>query len=329
MMNNTESRSEIFRSVLDADNIQIITHKNPDGDTLGSSFALLHVLKKMGKNAEVICSDKVSKRMRFISDGIEELLPTFDPDFVVSVDVASPNLIGDSLADYRTRVDVAIDHHYSNSSFAKKTILSAEASSAGELMFELFEEAGIDFDDYIAEKLYTAISFDTGCFKFSNVTPKTHRIAAQLLNFSFDHSRINTKLFDTASLAQLRIENEAVSSVRQYKNNKITIATVTSEQIARLGVDETEIDGLTAITRRVEGTIVGITVRQKSDGEIKISLRSNENFDVSKIAVKFGGGGHIRAAACVMRCPVEEAEKRILEATFEEWDKQNGDGIPC
>ncbi|MBE6896769.1 MAG: hypothetical protein E7477_06665, partial [Ruminococcaceae bacterium] len=156
--------------------------------------------------------------------------------------------------------------------------------------------------------------------------PETHLAAAELLRYDFDASAINVKMFDCASLAQLKIESDALNSVRQYKDNKITMVTVRYEQVEKLGVNENELGGLTAITRRVAGTVVGITVREKSDGEIRISLRSQQeaplpDFDVSKVAAKFGGGGHVRAAGLSMRCSVEEAEKQVLDAVIEEWDK--------
>lgn len=322
----TENQISDFSELLGKDNICIVMHKSPDGDTIGSSFALLYALNRMGKNAEVVCSDEIPEQFVFISDGKKNLEMLFEPDTVVSVDVASESLFGEKFGFLANRVDYAIDHHFSNTFYAKKTILSENISSAGELMFELFKSADIEIDGYIAEKLYIAISFDSGCFRYSNTSPYTHLAASELLRFGFDASSINVKLFDSVSLAQLKLESEALNSVKQYKNNKISMVTVRYAQIERLGVDENELGGLTAITRRIAGTVVGITVREKSDGEIKISLRSQQeyplpDFDVSKVAGKFGGGGHVRAAGLSMRCSVEEAEKRITEAVFEEWER--------
>ena len=322
----TDEQISAFSELLERDNICIVMHKSPDGDTIGSSFALMHVLNRLGKRAEIICSDEIPEKMRFISDGKELLEMQFEPDTVVSVDIASESLFGEKY-DYLSKcVDYAIDHHYSNTFYAKKTILSDKTSSAGELLYSLFKSLKVEIDDYVAEKLYTAISFDSGCFRFSNTSPDTHRAAAELLEHGFDASSINVKLFDSSSLAQLRLESDVLNSVRQFKDNKIAIVTVRYSQIEKLGVDENEIGGLTAITRRIAGTVVGITVREKRDGEIKISLRSQQEapyaeFDVSKVAAKFGGGGHVRAAGLSMKCSVEEAEKRILDAVTEEWDR--------
>ncbi len=322
----TDEQISLFSELLKRDNFCIVMHKSPDGDTIGSSFALLCALKKMGKNAQIVCSDEIPPQMSFISDGLDVLDLTFEPETVVSVDIASEMLFGEKYKYLSDRVDFAIDHHFSNTFYAKNTILCDKMSSAGELMYHLFKSADISFDDYIAQKLYTAISFDSGCFRFSNTSPETHLAAAELLRYNFDASAINVKMFDCASLAQLKIESDALNSVRQYKDNKITMVTVRYSQVEKLGVNENELGGLTAITRRVAGTVVGITVREKSDGEIRISLRSQQeaplpDFDVSKVAAKFGGGGHVRAAGLSMRCSVEQAEQQVLDAVIEEWDR--------
>jgi phosphoesterase RecJ-like protein len=322
----TDNQISDFSELLGKDNICIVMHKSPDGDTIGSSFALFYALKHMEKNVELVCSDEIPEHFRFISDGQKDFDMLFEPDTVVSVDIASETLFGNKYGYLASRVDYAIDHHFSNTFYAKKTILSSSISSAGELIFELFSAANIEIDSYIAEKLYIAISFDSGCFRFSNTSPDTHRAAAELLKFGFDASSINVKLFDSTSLAQLKLESEVLNSVKQFKNNQISMVTVRYSQIERLGVNENELGGLTSITRRIAGTVVGITVREKSDGEIKISLRSQQesplpDFDVSKVAGKFGGGGHIRAAGLSMRCSVEEAERKIIEAVLEEWER--------
>lgn len=311
----------IFTKLFEKDNIMIIIHKNPDGDTMGSGFALCHALQKRGKRVFVACSDAIKKRMLFVSDGIAELNLQFEPDYIISVDTATKELTGDSMQKYADRVDCSIDHHYTNTLYAKDNIVNDASSSVGELLYDLMKACRIEIDYYIAEKLYTALSFDTGCFRFSNATSHTHYVASKLLKYNIPASIINIKLFDIASLQQLKIENAAVSSVKQFRNNCITIVTVTQKMLKELDAQDVDIEGLTTITRRVEGTIVGITLRETAEGEIKVSLRSSDIFDVSKVAMLFGGGGHVKASGCILPGPVEEAEARILKAIFEEWDK--------
>lgn len=322
----TDDQISVFFELLKKDNFCIVMHKSPDGDTIGSSFALLCALKKMGKNAQIVCSDPIPPQMRFISDGAVDMDLLFEPETVVSVDVASETLFGEKYGYLSKKVDLAIDHHFSNTHYAKNTILCDKMSSAGEVVFHLFKNADIPLDDYIAEKLYTAISFDSGCFRFYNTSSETHLAAAELMRYNFDAASINVKLFDSIPLAQIQIESEVLSTVKRFKNGKITLATVRLSQMEKYGVKENELDGLSGITRRIAGTVVGITVREQSNGEVRISLRSQQEaplpeFDVSKVASEFGGGGHIRAAALTVKCSVEDAERKILNAVTKEWDR--------
>lgn len=320
----TAQQKELFRHIIDCNNVHIITHKSPDGDTLASAAALKHVYDLMGKRSEIICSDTVSHRLQFIVDGAEVLDATFAPDFRVCVDVATAELIGEKiLGQIDGQIDFCIDHHYSNTGYAKQSIVIGDASSAGEVLYELIVSAGIEIDDFIAEKLYTAISFDTGCFKFSNAKPSTHFVAGKLLEHGFDASMINARLFDFASLEQLKLETSAINSIKQFENKKITILNVTRKMILESGIDEKDIDSLTTVARRVEGTAVSATLKETDKGYVKISLRSNEDFDVSKVAAVFGGGGHVRAAGCIIESSSEEAERRLLEVLIPEWKKYN------
>lgn len=319
---NSELQIRVFDSVMEKDNIMIICHKNPDGDALGTAFALLQVLKNAGKRAFVACSDPVPPRMKFIADEQDNLDVIFEPDCIVAVDVATKDLIGEKLSVYEDRVDFCIDHHHTNTGYAKQTIVCADASSTGELLFDILDVSNIKINDYIAEKLYTAISFDTGCFRFANVKPHTHIVAAKLLEYDFDFEDINRRLFDIASLEQLQIETAVISGVERYKNNTITMLTLTQQMLKDSGSENIDIDGLSSITRRIEGTKMGIAVRELSDGLIKVSLRSlDDKIDVSKIAAVFGGGGHKRASGCSFSVPVDEAKKQLLKAVFKYWDE--------
>jgi phosphoesterase RecJ-like protein len=194
----------IFKNIFDKDNIMIIIHKNPDGDTLGSGFALCHALERSGKRACVVCNDVIKKRMLFISDGRAELKPEFEPEFIVSVDTATKEMIGESLQKYADRVDCSIDHHYTNSLYAKENIVNDASSSVGELLYDLMKTCDMEIDYYIAEKLYSAISFDTGCFKFSNVTSHTFYVASRLLKFKIPASVITQSFLISPPFSSLK-----------------------------------------------------------------------------------------------------------------------------
>lgn len=322
-MTVTAEQKEIFRQLLDCDNIWIIPHKSPDGDALASAEALKHIFTRLGKKSAIVCSDPVSRRLRFITGGKENLEADFTPDYTVCVDVAAPDLIGGKVSGMiNGKVNYCIDHHISNTAYAEKTIVMPHASSAGEVLYSLIRDAGISLDEFLARMLYTAISFDTGCFKYSNAGAETHLAAAELLGFGFDAAAINADLFDYAPIEQLRLEANAVNKIRMLADGKIAILTVTKEMIAESGLDERDAEGLSSLTRRVAGTAASATLKQTDEG-MKVSLRSNENFDVSAVAARFGGGGHLRAAGCIIKATPEQAEKMVAEAIVEDWNRYN------
>lgn len=316
-----QKRREIFRELLSKDNVMILTHKSPDGDTLGTAFALCRVYALQGKKATVVCSDRIPVPYRFLAGGKTMLEADFAPDCIVSVDVADAKLLGDALSDYADRVDYGIDHHPSNTGYAKKTIVNPAASSAGELLFDLLKEAEVSFDRETAVCLYTAVTSDTGCFKFANVTPHTHQVAAELLQYGFETEPINRRLFDISSLEQLKIEADVISRIECYRNHAVTVATLPFSLLENAGED-LEFGGLSSIPRRIEGTVVGISMREYEKDAVKVSLRSmDDRIDVSAIAAVFGGGGHKRASGCVFLCPLEEAKKRLLDEVFRHYDR--------
>ncbi len=317
--------SKILLDMLSRDNVMIITHRSPDGDTVGTAYALKRVFENRGKSATVVCSDEIGKRLRFISDGAYKLDEPTDIGCVIAVDTATVDLMGEKLKKYADKVDYCIDHHITNTNYAKCTFLNSSASSTGEYLYDLLKEAKVEIDGYIAEKLYAAIAFDTGCFKYSNVTPHTHMVAAELLEYGMNFEDINRRLFDIASFEQLKIEQEVLMAVERYRDNTVTILVLTQDMLKKVGTD-IDIDGLTAITRRIEGTLIGISIREMSDGVIKVSFRSmDDRVDVSKIAAKFGGGGHKRASGCSFNAPIDEVKNRILDGVFEEWNKVFGE----
>lgn len=313
----------IFKEMLDFDNVLILTHKSPDGDTLGTAFALKRLYEELGKRAWVCCSDKPSSRFEFICDGLSLEKCPFEEKCVVSVDVATAGMLGDGFSDYSTRVDYAIDHHITNTRYAKKTIVKPDASSTGEILWDLIKRAEAPVNAYIAAKLYTAVSFDTGCFKFANVRPSTMIAAAEMLKYKIPFEDINRRLFDLSTLEQLKIETEVISSVERYENDRITVLSLRQATLKKYGADELDIDGISSIPRRIAGTVVGISLKETAEGWIKVSLRSlDDRIDVSEIAAVFGGGGHKRAAGCLIKnSDFDTAKKNLIKAAREAWKR--------
>jgi len=298
--------------LLQNDSILIIAHMSPDGDTLGSAFSLYHSLKQLGKKVRVDCSDIIPYRFDFITkDYIDS---DFEPEFIVAVDVAATQLIGDKLSIYIDRIDLCIDHHPSNELFAKNTLLVKTAAAACEIMYDVICELGADITKQIANCLYTGIATDCGCFKYSNTTEHTHRVAAELFKYGAEYEWINRYMFDTKSKSRILIEQLVLNSIEYYYNDLVAIIVITQNMVETAQADESELDGVSSIPRMIEGVEVGITIREKEDGSHKVSIRTAEKVDASKLCAIFNGGGHKRAAGCLIKKSCKTTKKLLLQA---------------
>ncbi len=295
-----------------ADDFVILCHRNPDGDTLGSGYALWNALTNMGKRAVIRCSDPIPHKLCHVAAGYRE--ESFVPKTVVSVDIADEQLFGDGIAEYLGKVDLAIDHHPSHTGFAKQTLLEADSAANCEIICQLIRELGVPFTQQIAACLYTGMATDTGCFKFSNTTPRTHRLAAEMMEAGCDYAAISRAIFDTKSAAEFAIEREALNSMEVHFGGKAALIVLTQEMYAKCGISETDADGLAGLPRKLEGVEVGITIKERGPSEYKISMRSSEYLNVSELCQIFGGGGHLRAAGCTITGTLDEVKTLILGA---------------
>ena len=293
------------------DNYLILTHAMPDGDTLGSSYALCSALIKMGKNARVICADKLPAQYDFFTNRVD--FPEFTPETIISVDVADVKLLGGLRAEYEDKIVFAIDHHASHRDFAENLFLDGTAAAAAECVYDIIRELGVQFDEVIAAALYTGIATDTGCFKFSNTSPKTHVIAAELMVYGIEESEINRIMFDTKTKGRMAIEKAAMRSMEFCFNDRCAIMPITTKMLRDSGCTNTDLDGITAIPRSVEGVLVGVTLRQRSAKDWKVSMRSYPPVDVSAICAEMNGGGHMCAAGCEVTGTLRQAKKEILK----------------
>lgn len=294
------------------DKILILTHCNPDGDTLGCGFALCRGLRQLGKRARVINSDRVPDKYTYLYQDMAE--DTFEADLVVAVDIATERLLGNPLMEeYGSRVDLCIDHHGSNTDYAQKTLLDDTAGAACEIIYEVLLALGVSIDQKIANCLYTGLSTDTGCFKYENATSRTYHIAADMIDCGAESGTINRIMFDTKTKTYARLERMALDTLKLYFKERCALMEITQEMYVKSGSNEMETDALASIPRQIEGVLVGITIRQKADGTCKASVRSREGFNSSDLCKTLGGGGHVQAAACAFTVGVEEAKRLILE----------------
>lgn len=294
------------------DNFLILTHKSPDGDTLGSGFALCGVLRDMGKKANVVNNENFPVRYNFLYDGY--YVQEFEVETVVAVDIADTVLLGQRLMKYADNIDLCIDHHVSNKRYAKMTVLDPDASAAALVLYEFFKSQDIKLSAQQARCLYTAIATDTGCFKFENTTPAAHMAAAELMRYNIDFPQINRKMFDIKSKERLNVEQMVISQMEYFFDDKCTIICLTSEIMKASGIEPAEFDGLASIPLCVEGVVIGITIKQREEKLFKLSVRTTEEVDASAFCKNFGGGGHIRAAGCELCGSLEEVKQQIIEA---------------
>ena len=337
MQNNTKALtvSETADMLKNSDDILLVTHSRPDGDTLGSAIALETALRMLGKNSYTVCDDDIPERLSFIlnyrtensenekSNSLRpECLPeNFSPKFIATVDVASLELIGDFGKRIEDQINLKIDHHASGSPFADNELIFDKASACGEIVFDLIKELGISGNN-IACALYTAISSDSGSFKFSSVTPQTHLRAAELLSCGIDHSKITDMLYNYKTKRELAASGLAIRNMRYYCNDTLALTTVSLSEMEELGLDRNDIDGINNMPLSVRGVKIGIVIKQDIEPKsYKISVRTNDEYAANEICAFFGGGGHLRAAGARVHANcVEKAVQRTLRAVSRKTD---------
>lgn len=294
-----------------ADNILLLCHKNPDGDTLGCAAALYHALCALQKTVAVACSDAIPARYDYMQMGM--FTGSFAPAYIVAVDVASIQLFGEATVDYAQKCQLCIDHHASHVAYADGLVLDGQAAACAETVFALLEAMHTEITPLIADCLYTGVATDTGCFKFANVTPRTHRVAARLMELGARHVKLNALLFESKSRCQLAVESRILHHMEYYFEGRCALTFLTLQDISDTGATSVDLESVTGIARAIEGVLVGVTMRQQPTGSYKISIRAAEEMDASAVAAAFGGGGHRGAAGCEVFGGLENAKQALLD----------------
>ena len=293
-------------------NILILTHAHPDGDTLGSGYALCRALYKLGKICSVVNADEIPAKYGYMYDDIVPI--EFKPDFVVAVDVATDNLLGELQGRYH--INLCIDHHSTNTEYADNLLIE-DVPAASQIIFKVIKALEVEIDSRLADCLYTGLTTDTGCFRYSSTTADTYRAAAELIDLGADNGKINRIMFETKTKTYAKLERAALDSMRFYDNDRVCIITITQQMYRDTGTTEQDTEPIAPLTRGIEGVEIGITVKEKADGTCKASIRTFESVNAAQLAKAFGGGGHMQAAACRIDCNVEEAVKRLVEKSGE------------
>ena len=282
-----------------ADDILILTHRRPDGDTAGCAGALCRGLQQIGKRAYILENPEITRRYAPL------IVPYYPPEdfvpaYVVSTDIAEEKLFPDTAEPYKGKVDLVIDHHGSNDGFGKKNLIRPDAGGCAEVLYDVLTALGVKFTADIAECIYIGVSTDTGCFKFSNTTAHSHAVAAACLTAGIDGGEINRVLFETKSRPRFEMERIVFDTMEFH-------------------ADMDDLDSIASLTRQIEGVQIGITLTEKPDGTVRVSVRTTKEMDAAAICKKVGGGGHVRAAGASFTCGMAEAKAAMLKAAEEQF----------
>lgn len=315
------SLTELVGRIRRGDSTLVLLHRHPDGDAVGSGFALKLILEAMGCMAYCVCEDEIPERLRFLTEGLQnsilrENLPIdFVPAQILSVDTASPAQAGVLYPVYKGHFDLMIDHHERGEMYADGYV-DGSASSAGELVYRLSREllrvgALTALPARVDCLLYAAISSDTGCFRYSNASPETHAAAAELLKADFDSAEINRNLFEVKSHKLLLAEKVGFDRLHLFADGKIGIVDMPYDVKVAHGFTDEHFDTLVEVARGLQGVQVAAAIRQPTaEGFYRVSMRSSCSVDVAAICARFGGGGHVKAAGCTIAC--EEGMEAVV-----------------
>jgi len=302
------------------ENILILPHNMPDGDTLGSCIGMYYLIKSFNKKGYIVLNDDIPSNLSFLFEGEVGIFSSKEVeglrfDVCVTIDSGETKLFEDrvglfNLAKHR----INIDHHKTNSYYGNINIVDPLASSTGEIIYLLYEALNVPVHAFCAEGLYAAIVTDTGSFRYSNTRPITFSICKVLQETGFDFNRLNVEIFQNKSYEKLILLNKVFETLKLYVDGKCGVIKLSKELIESLNLSEYETDGIVEFVRDIKGVEVVVFIRHLGGNAHKVSMRSKHNFDVSAIALQFNGGGHTKAAGFKMDQTIENIEMQLIDA---------------
>lgn len=306
------TRAQTAEYLSQNNNYVILTHRRPDGDTLGSAALLCRGLRSLGKTAHILRNPEITAKYAHLHEGLttEEV---GDGDILVAVDTASKGMLPEVFSQYADRITLRIDHHGTADSFTDCELVEPETAACGEIIFHVLMQMNVILDESMADALYTAISTDTGCFRYANTTADTLAVASQCAKASKNLFAINQALFDTNSLGRLRLQGWLVENAIFLQKGQIAICALPKAIEEELGLSEDDLENISGFPRSIEGVKIAATLREDGENRIKISVRAVPGYDAAAICQKFGGGGHKGAAGASMTCSMTEAVAAIKD----------------
>ena len=308
---------EAIDIISNSKNIFIVSHINPDGDSIGSSLSLAQALIKMNKNVFLLSADIIPNDYVFLPK--IDLFKNYDEslgiiDLIIAVDSSDIDRLGKNKSLIsKSNFIINIDHHITNSNFGHINIIDSKSAATGELIYYLIKRMNISIDKDIATNIYVAINTDTGRFSYESVSSDTHRIAAELIDTGIDIKYININLYEKSSIERTNLFIKSLATLQTYSNNRIATIKVNQNLLKESNADISDTEGIVSFIRNIEPVEVSCLLKELDRNEIKISIRSKEYVDVASICEEFNGGGHIRAAGCTIYENIETAEDIIVK----------------
>lgn len=310
-----------------ADSFMVCTHVRPDGDAIGSLLATGRLLSAMGKKVTLVSQDGVpEKYLRFFDDAKRVITPetakVIHFDAALAVDVASPERMGSALEIFeRAPLTMQIDHHDGNPGYAMHNAVDASASATGELLVQLYDALNVPIDPVAAAQLYAAISTDSGNFTFNSVSANTFAAMQHLMDSGLDIADVNRRLFKDRKRQQVQMLSRALNTLEFFREGQASYMFVTQEDVKAVNALPEHLNGIVNYGLDIEGVCITFMGDEQVDGSWKISLRAVPGYNVSEIAARFGGGGHMLAAGCTVKMPWEEIKAQLMQAIEEQLRK--------
>lgn len=303
--------------LLARDHFLILTHRRPDGDAVGSAVALCLGLRQLGKDAWIWANPQFTGRY---ADRLAGLTRADVPEesILVAVDLASEGLLPIGGEGFAGKTELCLDHHPSNTSYARATLVQPECGGCGELIWDVLEAMGVCIDRPMAEAIYIAISTDTGCFRFANTTARTLHTAAKAVEHGAQIASINRVWFEIKTRGRLLLEAKIMERMEFFAEGRVAVCCLSQGLVEQLGVTEDDLDSISGFPRSIEGVDIGIMIRDSEPGKAKLSVRTAPGYNASAYCARLGGGGHQAAAGCAVEGSLEYGKQAILQVLREE-----------
>jgi phosphoesterase RecJ-like protein len=310
------------RMIGESNRILFFLHVSPDGDSIGSTLGMVRSLRQMGKTAIIVGVDPVPPVFRFLAGWDTLFVPWHEVegewDLACFLDCGDLQRVGAAEPVVsRAKRSLNIDHHLTNAAYGDFNYLDFTAAAAGELAYRILLELKAPIDTEVAVCIYTSLVTDTGSFRYDSTAASTHRIAAELIELGARPYEVASEIFENESLARLALLARVFSTIEIDKSGKVAWIMLSREMLRQTGASDQDAEGLVNHARSISGVEVGLMFREAPDGLIRVGLRSRRTVDVAAVAVKFGGGGHARAAGCTLSGTLEEARQAVVSAVLE------------